>query len=388
MRVMSQPRSWKYMLAGTLAGASGAVGLLIVLTLALGVGLLWQYAYYQNIPVLNDRAASTMSDDVRRLPEFLWGTRWIVLGMVLSGIPLARMERFAQRFPPPLRDRLAAVALLAVVCAVVLSVLLTQTDRSIYESIGQSEGSSLPELQELQNSVWYLLMIGIALALAIGGALWLYWSWWYRHWRRWMHLDAPPALIDAPEQSSDDWFASRQAREKRQRLILLLLAGSVLFTAVALAGYEYVRTTIRSGDLAVQPAAPAAAARLAIIRPTRALVVENTFGSGTATVNLLSASDRAPVAGPAELAFEGSILGSQRVPLNVADLTSGDYLLTAQLGTGAGGRVGYALAQGYGALVPIAGLLVGVGVGVLLALLVLLLGVIAEQRLSDRSDRM
>jgi hypothetical protein len=388
MRVMSQPRSWKYMLAGTLAGASGAVGLLIVLTLALGVGLLWQYAYYQNIPVLNDRAASTMSDDVRRLPEFLWGTRWIVLGMVLSGIPLARMERFAQRFPPPLRDRLTAVALLAVVCAVVLSVLLTQTDRSIYESIGQSEGSSLPELQELQNSIWYLIMIGIALALAIGGALWLYWSWWYRHWRRWMRLDAPPALTDAPEQSSDDWFASRQAREKRLRLILLLLAGSVLFTAVALAGYEYVRTTIRSGDLAMQPAAPAAAARLAIFRPTRALVVENTFGSGTATVNLLSASDRAPVAGPAELAFEGSSLGSQRVPLSVADLPAGDYLLAAQLGTGAGGRVGYALAQGYGALVPIAGLLVGVGVGALLALLVLLLGVIAEQRLSDRSDRM
>jgi hypothetical protein len=375
------------MLAGTLAGASGAIGLLLVLTLGLGVGLLWQYAYYQNIPVLNDRAASTMSGDVRRLPEFLWGMRWIVLGMVLSGIPLAWMERFAQRFPPPLRDRLTAVALLAVVCAVVLSMLLTQTDRSIYESIGRSEGSSLPNLQELQNSVWYLIVVGIALALAIGGALWLYWSWWYRHWRRWMRLDAPPALADAPAQSSDDWFANRQAREKRLRLILLLLAGSVLFTAAAVAGYEYVRTTIRSGDLAVQPAAPAAAARLAIARPTRALVVENTFGSGTATVNLLSASDRAPVAGPAELAFEGSTLGSQRMSLSIADLPAGDYLLTAQLGAGAGGRVGYALAQGYGAIVPLAGLLVGVGVGVLLALLVLLLGVIAEQRLSDRSDR-
>jgi hypothetical protein len=388
MRAMSQPRSWKYMLAGTLAGASGAAGLLVVLTIGLSIGLLWQYAFYRNIPVLNDRAASTMSDDVRRLPEFLWGTRWIVLGMVLSGIPLARMERFAQRYPPPLRDRLTAVALLAVVCAVVLSVLLTQTDRSIYESIGRSEGSSLPDLQELQNSVWYLIMIGIALALAIGGALWLYWSWWYQHWRRWLRLDAPPAHVDAPELSPDDWFARRQAREKRLRLILLLLAGSVLFTAAAVAGYEYVRTTIRSGDLAVQPAAPAAAARLALVWPTRALVVENTFGTGTATVNLLSASDRAPVAGPAELAFADSTLGSQRVPLSIADLPPGDYLLTAQLGTGAGGRVGYALAQGYSAIVPIAGLLVGLGVGVLLALLVLLFGVIAEQRLTDRSDRM
>jgi hypothetical protein len=388
MRAISQPRSWKYLLAGTLAGASGAIGLLLVLTLGLGVGLLWQYAYYRNIPVLNDQAANTVSGDVGRLPEFLWGTRWIVLGMVLSGIPLARMERFAQRYPPPLRDRLTAVSLLAVVCAVVLSVLLTQTDRSIYESIGRSEGSSLPDLQELQNSVWYLIMIGIALALAIGGALWLYWSWWYRHWRRWMRLDAPTPLADAPELSPDDWFARRQAREKRQRLILVLLAGSVLFTAVAVAGYEYVRTTIRSGDLAVQPAAPAAAARLALVRPTRALLVENTFGAGTATVNLLTASDRAPVAGPVELAFEGSTLGSQRVPLPIADLPPGDYLRTALLGAGRGGGWGYALAQGYSAIVPVAGLLVGAGVGVLLALLVLLFGVIAEQRLSDRSDRM
>jgi hypothetical protein len=369
------------MLAGTLAGASGAVGLLIVLTIGLGIGLLWQYAFYRDVSVFNDRAAPTVADGVRRLPEFLWGTRWFVLGMVLGGIPLARMERFAQRFPPPWRDRLTAVVLLAVVCAVVISVLLTQTDRSMYESIIRSEGSSLPELQKRQNSVWYLLMIGIALALAIGGALWMYWSWWYRHWRRWMRLDAAPTLADAPHSSADDWFT------RRQRLILLLVAESVLFTAAAVAGYEYVRTTLRSGDLAVQPTAPAAAVRLAFDRPTRALVVENTFGSGTATVNLLAASDRAPVAGPAELAFADSTLGSQRVLLNIAALPSGDYLLTAQLGRGAGGGVGYALIQGYTAIVPFASLLVGIGVGAALALLVLLIGVIAGQRLGDRSDR-
>ncbi|HEU5101319.1 MAG TPA: hypothetical protein VFU22_19990, partial [Roseiflexaceae bacterium] len=212
---MSQPRSWKYMLAGTLAGASGAVGLLIALTLALGIGLMWQYAFYRNIPVLNDQAASTVNDDLSRLPEFLWGTRWIVLGMVLSGIPLARMERFALRYPPPWRDRLTAVALLAVVCAAVLGVLLTGNDQSIYESIGRPEGSSLPDLQERQNSIWYLIMIGMAVALAIGGALWLYWSWWYRHWRRWMRLDTPIVPTDAPQSSPEDWFARRQAREQR-----------------------------------------------------------------------------------------------------------------------------------------------------------------------------
>lgn len=164
------------MLAGTLAGASGAVRLLIAVTLALGAGLLWQYAFYSNIPMLNDRAATTVTEDVSRLPQFLWGTRWIVLAMVIIGIPLARLDRFAQRYPPPWRDRLTPIVLLAFVGAVTIGVLLTQTDWSLYNDINRAEGTSLPTLQEQQNSVWYLIMIGIALALGIGGALWLYWS--------------------------------------------------------------------------------------------------------------------------------------------------------------------------------------------------------------------
>lgn len=388
MQTINQSRPWKYLLAGTLAGASGAIGLMIALTLGLSVGLLWQYAYFRNIVVLNDRATTTMIEDVGRIPEFLWGSRWILVAMAVSGIPLARMERFAQRYPPPWRNRITANVLLAIVGAVVISALLTQTDRSLYSDINRAEGSGLASLQELQNSVWYLLMVGIALALGIGGALWLYWSWWYAHWRRWMRLDAAVEPKDAPETSSDEWFAQRQAHERNQRTILLLLAGSVLFTIAAVAGYEYVHTTIQSGDLSVEQAAPAAAVRLAISRPTRALVVENTFGAGTATVTLLAARDRAPVADPVELAFEDADLGGQRVELSVADLPPGEYLLTAQLGAGTGGRVGYALLQGYATPVLIAAILVGIGGGATLALVVLMIGIFAEQRLTGTTDRM
>jgi hypothetical protein len=388
MQTINQSRPWKYMLAGTLAGASGAIGLMIAVTLGLGIGLIWQYAYFRNIVVLNDRATTTMIEDVGRIPEFLWGSRWILVAMAVIGIPLARMERFAQRYPPPWRNRITANVLLAIVGVVVISLLLTQTDRSLYNDITRSQGSSLSSLQELQNSVWYLLVIGIALTLAIGGALWLYWSWWYAHWRRWMRLDATVAPKDAPETSSDDWFAQRQTHERNQRTILLLLAGSVLFTIAAVAGYEYVRTTIQSGDLSIEQAAPAAAVRLAITRPTRALVVENTFGAGTATVTLQSARDRAQVADPVQLAFEDSDLGSQRVELSVADLPAGEYLLTAQLGEGTGGRVGYALLQGYSMPVLITAILVGIGVGAALALVVLIIGLFAEQRLTGTTDRM
>ncbi|MDQ2998596.1 MAG: hypothetical protein M3R61_16290 [Chloroflexota bacterium] len=71
MQTSNQPRPWRYMLAGTLAGASGAIGLMLAVTLGLSVGLLWQYAYFRNIVVLNDRATTTMIEDVGRIPAFL-----------------------------------------------------------------------------------------------------------------------------------------------------------------------------------------------------------------------------------------------------------------------------------------------------------------------------
>jgi hypothetical protein len=376
------------MLAGTLAGASGAIGLMIAMTLALGVGLIWQYAYFRNIQVLSDRATTSMFEDVRGIPEFLWNSRWILVGMAVSGIPLARLERFAQRFPPPWSNRITANALLAVVGVVVTSVLLTQTDRSLYSDVLQPSGSGLPGLQELQSSVWYLIMISVALALGIGGALWLYWSWWYSHWRRWMHLDTTTAPKDAPETSSDDWFVQRRARERNQRMILIVFAGCVLFTFAAVSGYEYVRTTIQSGALSIEQTAPAAALRLAITRPKHALVVENTVGNGTVTITLLSARDRTQVADPTQLAFQGADLGSQRVALNVADLPAGEYLLTAQLRAGTGGQVGYALLQGYTTPVLIAAILVGIGVGAALALAALTVSIVAEQRIVSSADRM
>ena len=73
MQATNQSRPWKYMLAGTLAGASGAAGLLLAVSLALGIGLLWQYLFYQSIPVLNDRATTSATEDIGRPPAFLWG---------------------------------------------------------------------------------------------------------------------------------------------------------------------------------------------------------------------------------------------------------------------------------------------------------------------------
>jgi hypothetical protein len=96
----------------------------------------------------------------------------------------------------------------------------------------------------------------------------------------------------------------------------------------------------------------------------------------------LSSRDRTAVAQPAELRFVDSRLGSQRVALGIDSLPLGEYVLAAQLRTGAGGRVGYALLESQGWLVAIVAALIGLGLGVFLALAVLLLGMIAQQRLS------
>jgi hypothetical protein len=171
-------------------------------------------------------------------------------------------------------------------------------------------------------------------------------------------------------------------------MILLIFAGCVLFSLAAVSGYEYVRTTIQSGELSIEPTAPAAAVRLLIDQPKHTVIVENTIGAGAATVTLLSASDRTQVTDPVQVVFQDADLGSQRAALNVADLPTGEYLLTAQLGQGNGGRIGYALLQGNSTPALFAALLVGIGVGAALGLATLTVSIIAEQRIAGTTDRM
>jgi hypothetical protein len=232
---------------------------MLALALLFGIGVFWQYLFYSNVPGIDTRALPSVLQDLTGLPGLFWGSRWILLVLILSGIPLASLDHFTQRYPHPWRERLTPVILLMVVCTVVITVLLVQADQSLHADTNQLGGEGLATLRERQSSVWALILLGAPLALAIAGITWFYWSWWYTRWRRWMQLDPAPAQVEAVESSADDWFAMRQARERRQRMILVLLAASALLTAAAIASYDYVRTEIRSGELWVQPSAPAAA---------------------------------------------------------------------------------------------------------------------------------
>jgi hypothetical protein len=365
------------MLAGALAGVGGAVGLAATLALLLSIGPIWQYAFNSSIPVIRDTALEGTLQDVSRLPGFIWGWRWVFLGLVVVGALLARIDVAAQRSAVPWHDRVGAAALLAVVAAALIAAILIWADQFLFSGADRSE--SLPTLLQRRFSAGNMVLVAAIVSLALAGATWLYWSWWYRHVRRWMRLAPAPAVPRHTEASADTWFETRQAHERHRRVVLALLAACLPLAGAAMYGYEAVRTQVRSGELWVEAATPRAEVRLLIARPARSLVVENTFGSGTVSVALLSPGEGAPVAGPVELEFPEAGLGTDRAGLDVASLPPGDYLLGAEIRAGDGGRVGYALLQSHGALVALLSVLVGLSVGVAFGLALLLIGMLAQR---------
>lgn len=369
----------KPLLAGAFAGASGVAALALILVLWLGIGLAWQYAFYSSIPVIRDMALPAVIQDVNRLPSFLWSWRWALLALALVGAPLAYVDYLGERYPSPIRERLAGVVLLAIVSTAIIAGLLIQIDQSLYGNLALMRNESLPNARELQGAVANLVLIGLVVSLAVAGGIWLYWSWWYRHWRRWMRITAPPAAHTESMVHPDVWFERRRQRERLRLGAGLTLAGLVALAVGATSAYAAVRTVILSGDIRLAADAPLAETRLSFTRPTRALVIENTFGGGSAAVSLLAAGDGALVAGPVDVTFAGGRLGSERAELPVSDLPPGDYLLRAEGRDGAEGRVGFALLQSDGALVTLTAILAGIGVGGALGVAVLLLATLAQR---------
>jgi hypothetical protein len=334
----------------------------------LSIGMFWEFAFNQSLPVIGSMMAGGVAEDLSRLPQFFWGWRWIALAAVLLSIPLAWLDRFAQRYHSPLRERIAGSGLLAAVTAVVTTIFLLNTDQSLYNAADTT--GTLPTLIERQTSPWSLTFISIPVSLGLAGAAWFYWSWWHRHWCDWLHVRSAPALAEA----SEEWFQARDRRVRTLRLIAALLAVSVVLALGALQLYQQLQTSVQSGTLWPEPGTPTIDLGFQLAQPQRRLIVENTFGTGVVSVSVLNA-DGTQVIAPQQLTFEGARLGNQRITLPVEDLPAQRYVLRARLDSGDGGQVGYALVQGSGWLSTLAALLVGLALGIMLALAALLVSV-------------
>jgi len=376
--MMNQTRTSKFVVAGTLAGLSLILAVMLVVTLLLFSVGLWQYAFNSQIPVIQQTAWLAVLQDANRIPNFLWEWRWIVVGVTVSGMLLSLLDRFVQRYSAIWRNRIGVAIVFGIIGTLVLAAFLINSEQSVLSGNDQSE--SIATLAQRRSSAWSLIFIGAMPMIGAAGTLWLGWSWWYAHWRRWMHLDSTPAERPEPPESTPDlWFAARQAYSRAQRLIGVLLIGSALVLVVAVNGYEQVRNTIQSGDLWVEPTAPSSAARLTFANPTRRLLVENTFGTGTASVTLVAVSNSAPVSAPTLLTFRDSRVSYEHTSLDVAGVPPGQYQLNAQLESGPGGRISYALVESGGVWSIILAVLIGLSGSAVLAFVVLLLSTLIQQ---------
>jgi hypothetical protein len=201
------------------------------------------------------------------------------------------------------------------------------------------------------------------------------WSWWFRHWQRWLAAQLPRNLQEAPERSADDWFQKRQAEARVNRALFAALIGAALVLAVAITGYEQFRVSIASGTLWLEPSAATTTARLVVNRPVQRVLVENTFGEGVVVAELRSVAASTAVFEQASLTLHGIPREYTHAQVGPNTLAPGAYILTMRLQSGTGGRVSYALVQSNGFASQVVAVLVSLFGGIVLALVVLLLSV-------------
>lgn len=372
---------WRHLLTGALAGACLVFALMLVAALMLYTGSMFQYTFNSQIPVIQDTAWLAVMQDLGRLPSFFWGWRWLVVGLAVAGALLALLERATQRFPAMWRTRLAVAVVFVVVGTFVVAGLLLRSEQAMLNAEDQSGG--LATLMERRPGILGEILTGAVMAIAAAGIVWLGWHWWYERLCRWLRLNAAPDYRDASQGSADQWFERRQEHDKMRRQLLMLLGGSVLLLAASVFVYDQARATVRSGDVWVEPTAPNNSVLIEFARPVRQLLIENTYGVGSATVQLVAQRDKSAVVAPIALEFRDSKVSFERTRLDVAALPAGSYLLNAQLGGGAGGRIGYALIESTGVFASVMALLVGLWESAVLALAVLLVGLRMPQSGSD-----
>lgn len=366
---MPRMPSWKYMLAGALAGLCLAIMAIICIIFILYTGVFWQYLFNSQIPIIQDTAWLAVTQDMSRLPSFLWGWRWIIVATTLSGVVLAFLERLTQGLAMPWRRPVFQMIVFSSIGTLIITQLLIVQSEALRSISNAAE--RIATLAQSQPSIWQNLLLASVAGLALAGFLWMSWSWWYERWCRWL---APrvQGYVDAPETSSEQWFAQRKASGRMQGILLLLLPLSVLAIFGAATSYDLARPNILSGELWLDASTPQAQVPLQITTSSPSMFVENTFGTGSVEIAVFD-SNRARQIEPVILTFHDNQVSYERTQLPLANLKQASYVLQAQLQQGAGGRVGYALIQGNTQPTQIAALLLGLSTSFMLALVVALL---------------
>ena len=361
--------SWKYILAGALAGLCLAIMAMLCIIFILYTGVFWQYLFNSQIPIIQDTAWLAVTQDMSRLPSFLWGWRWIVVATTLSGIILAFLEHLTKGLDTPWRRPVFQMIVFTSIGTIIITQLLIVQSEALRSISNAAE--RIATLAQNQPSIWQNLLLASVAGFALAGVLWMSWNWWYERWCGWL-APKKQGYIDAPELSSEQWFVQRKASSKVQRILLLLLPLSVLAIFGAATSYDLARPSILSGELWVDANTPQAHVPLTITTSSPSMFVENTFGTGSVEVAVFDSNNALQIE-PVILTFHDNQVSYERTQLALANLKQASYVLQAQLKQGAGGRVGYALIQGNMQPTLIAALLLGLSTSFMLALMLALL---------------
>ena len=361
--------SQKYILAGALSGLCLTLMAIVCLIFILYTGGFWQYLFNSQIPIIQDTAWLGVTQDMSRLPSFLWGWRWIIVTITLSGVVFAALERTTQRLGMAWRKPVFQIIVFSIIGTLIITqLLITQADAS--RSISNA-AERIATLSQSQPSIWQNLLLASVAGLALAGILWMSWSWWYVRWCRWL-TPKKQGYVDAPEQSSEQWFAQRKEYSKVQRLLLILVPISILAVYGAAISYDLTRPSILSGELWVDTSTPQVSVPLQMTTAAPNVFVENTFGTGSVEIGIFDAANHLQTE-PVTLTFRDSQVSYERTQLALPKLAQDTYNLRVQLQQGPGGRVGYALIQGDNQSRTLAAVLLGLSTSLMLALVIALL---------------
>ncbi|MDQ3328845.1 MAG: hypothetical protein M3506_10030 [Chloroflexota bacterium] len=364
-------------LAGFLAGASGLVGLLLILILILvGFGMLSlvrELAIGQQGDVGFWSALGTaFARSLGSLPGYFWSARWGMLALGLLGILLAFADIWRARVSRRWRDQLGLVLTAAVVSALVIGGIYAYREVLYRLVVDRPELSNQQEVVLTSTSAQ--LALGVLAALALTYVVWASWIYWFEHWSTLLRVSRPQAVPSVATQSTtegaDDWRAQQQrtARLRRGTQVAVdpvstpasmpvrddgiaphILAGLVV-TSVLLfflaRGYDDVGPGLLNAGLWVTTDQPESAASLSFPREPVRLVVSNIGGSGTVRLRLTEQGATVRQVDAMRLPDNSTMYATEE--LQLGDLSSGEYALEASLEDGGGGLLNYAALHGGG----------------------------------------
>ena len=323
---------------GVLAGLTAMVVCILTLLVAQLPVLFWIVLYNLASGVPTDALWGEFTQNLVRLPSFLWSFHWgfLIIGSV--GLPLALIDWLARRLPYPWVGSVSLVVLLGLTSAIGVTTFYLIR---VWTLTARLQPSATPELllqqPPLQLSDSTLLVMVTFAALLVAVSIHSLWRWWDRWWASWLAgYNRQPPLATAILPPAQAGIIVLPRRPLLPRL-LLALVGATLMVCVTVVLYHSAHAALGGGVVTVSATTRRTTVFLWVPRVPQRMWIVSSGGHGTIDLTvtqlgtgvMLSAmhTQPLPMLPPRELATDG--------------WPAGPYQLIVRLQNGAGGSLSY-----------------------------------------------